>query len=418
MGLFLDLFSIRSLAGDAVTGAKRLLIVIIILIPIIVGCRQVEEVPTLASAAELPTLIVTAVPSLTSTIPPTNTALPTPFVDPTAVEPTLAPTNTATPVVSTREPTPLPPSGVNITFPTEGTEYTLGEELISGGRAQLIESEFISVTLRSATGIRLDQTRAEVNEINNWQATLNVPKSVSGPASIEAAVIDQDNLVKSTDEITVDLRLPADQEGRTIELYRPGFGEVAVNGYYLLFDGWVKQPLNNLVTVSLWNEGCRQQVAIDSFRLNGSGSWWGLLFVPTNLSGRVCASVRFGEPGEDEWREAQSVIEVLAADDRSASGIVIAIPRPAGEIESGKSITIEGLAYNALDGLVTVSVLLDNGRLLTEGVTGVERYGYWDQTLFIPEDANGSAHILASTGSPGDEEYFEISSPITINSGS
>lgn len=414
MGLIPEFISRGNLAREAMISGKRISIILPILMLTFAGCSQVEEAPTLAPTAEVPTLI----PSSTSTIPPANTAVPTPSPEAIAVEPTLAPTNTPTPVVSTREPTPLPPSGVNITFPDEGTEYKLGEELITGGRAQLNAAEFISVTLISATGIQLDQARAEVNEINNWQATLSITNSVSGPAYLAAAVYDQDDLVKSMDEIVVDLRLPDEHEDRAIELYRPGIGDLAVSGYYMLFDGWVELPLNNLVTVSLWNQECRQQAAVDSFRLNGSGSWWGLLFVPTNLSGRVCVSARFGTPGDDEWREAQTVIEVLPGGERGSSGIVIAIPRKDGEIESARSITIEGLAFGAPDGLVTVSVLLDNGRLLTEGVTGVERYGYWDQTLFIPEDAEGSAHILASTGSPGSEDYIEISSPITINGGS
>ena len=374
------------------------------------ACRQVDEVPTLVPTAEIPTLI----PSSTSTISPTNTAVPTPMLEVTVVEPTLAPTNTPTPVVSSREPTPLPPSGVNITLPNEDTRYKLGEELIAGGRAQLTPSEYISVTLLSATGIRLDQTRAEVNENNTWQAALNIPYSVTGPAYLVAAVNDQDNLVKSADQITVVLQLPDEQEGRAIELYRPGIGDLAVTGYYMLFDGWVEQPVNNLVTVSLWDEECRVQAAIDSFRLNGSGIWWGLLFVPTILDGRVCATARFGTPGEDGWREAQTVIEVLPGGDNGSSGIVIAVPRIDVEIGADQSTTIEGLAFDAPDGLVAVSVLLDNGRLLTEGITGVERFGYWDITLFIPHNAEGSAHIIVSSGSPGGEDYIEIRSPITI----
>ncbi len=406
--------SIRNLAGGALNSGKRILIILTALLLLFVGCSQVEEIPTLVPTADLPTLA----PSSTSTMPPTNTAVPTPTPEATLVEPTLAPTNTPTPVVSTLEPTPLPLSGVNITLPDENTEYKLGEEIIVGGRALLNAGEYISVSLFSATGMLLDQGRAEVKELNIWQAALNIPDSVTGLAYLIADVNDQHDLVKRTDQITVVLRLPDEREAGVIELFQPGLGDLTVSGYYMLFDGWVEQPINNLVTVSLWNEECRLRAAVESFRVNGTGVWWGLLFVPTNLNGRVCASASFGTPEEDDWREAQTVIEVLPGGDNGSSGLVIAIPRIDGEIIAGQSTEIEGLAFNPAGGLVTVAVLLDNGRLLTEGVTGVERYGYWDKTLFIPDNAEGSAHILVSSGLPGADDYIEIISPITIIGGS
>ena len=413
--MFTSLILLCNVAGKKVINCERASVILFILILTAASCNQTETAPTLVPTVENPALIATSSP----TFPATIKAVEPTAVDPTALKPTvaqltLAPTDTPTPVVSTREPTALPPSGVTITFPTRGSEFQLGEELITGGRARLDATEFISVSLLSATGIVLDQARAEINDFSNWQANLSIPQWVSGPAFLLALVSDQENVIKNSDELAIELRISDETVGRAIDLFRPKIGDHAISGYYLLFDGWVQQPLSNLVTVSLWHEDCQQMAAFESFRLSGSGNWWGLLFVPTNLSGPVCASARFGSPGESDWRESQTMIEVLDGAHSQTNAVVIAIPRIDAAVESGRSETIKGVAYNAPDRLVNVTVLLNNGRLLTEGVTGADRYGYWELSLFIPADAAGAAQIFASIGSRGNENYYEISSPITI----
>jgi hypothetical protein len=61
-----------------------------------------------------------------------------------------------------------------------------------------------------------------------------------------------------------------------------------------------------------------------------------------------------------------------------------------------------------------VSILLENGRLLNEGVAAADIYGYWELELFIPANAAGPALIEASVGERGSERSVQSTVPIHI----
>ena len=392
--------------------------VITLLLTVGVGCSSQKILPTLA-----PTAVVQDSPASGTSV---SHQVSDPTITPTFMLPTHLPTSTEpptpqptesqtpTPVVSTRELTPLPPSGVNITPPEEGTTIRLGQQIDVGGRSQLAASQTITVSLFSLSGRLLDARPARIDDLSNWRATMETPQNITGPARIEAIVFDETGQSVSADSTTIELLLSDEPGDRYLTLSRPQNGDIAVNGFNLLFDGHAQRPVNNLVTVSLLTDSCQQQVASQSFRLNGSGDWWGLLFVPNSIQGEACAVAHFGSPGDQEWREAQTLIEVVPVDDVSANVIVIALPRDNSSILPGQSIEIKGLAYNAPDRLVNVTVMLDNGRLLNEGVAAVDRHGFWELSLFIPRDADGAAQIIASAGLEGTENYRQSSTSIVI----
>jgi hypothetical protein len=243
---------------------------------------------------------------------------------------------------------------------------------------------------------------------------METPRNITGPARIEAIVFDENGQSVSADSTIVELYLSDEPGDRYLTLSRPQTGDIAVNGFNLLFDGHAQRPVNNLVTVSLWTDSCQEQVASQNFRLNGSGDWWGLLFVPNNFQGEACAVAHFGSPGDQEWREAQTLVEVVPGNDISANAIVIALPRNSSSVLPGQSLEIKGLAYNAPDRLVKVTVMLDNGRLLNEGVAAADRHGFWELSLFVPRDAEGAAQIIVSAGLEGTENYRQSSTLIVI----
>jgi hypothetical protein len=122
----------------------------------------------------------------------------------------------------------------------------------------------------------------------------------------------------------------------------------------------------------------------------------------------------FGEPGNDSWREAQVQIDVLPPDDGQALGVLVGNPPAEKELTPGTSLLLYGTAYNAPGREVLISILLDNGRLLNEGVTAADIYGYWELELFIPSNADGPAQIEASVGERGSDQFVQSTVPVYI----
>lgn len=342
--------------------------------------------------------------SSTTAIPATNTpALPAATA-----------TASATPVVLTPQPTPLTGPGVNITSPSEDSQIVLGTEFNASGLVQIAAGQTLSVTLTSATGHLLAQGQPEVSEFNSWQAVLTPPQSVSGRAALRASLISADGAIVSTDEVPIMLQVDPANSDRYLILYRPLQDEQAVAGYNIFFDGQVQNPTNNVLNISLWNEECKNQIARQSFRLRGSGYWQGFVVVPGDARGRLCAVAHFGEQRDEAWREAQVEIEVLDPTDERAMNVMIGNPPPGSALTPGQSLLLYGTAYNAPDREVLVSILLENGRLLTESVAAADVFGYWELELFIPADAVGPAQIEASLGERGNEDFIQSSIPVTI----
>jgi hypothetical protein len=414
----------------SISNQDRLLFLTIIalLLTISVGCSGPERLPTLVptAAARGNSGTPTTLNQQTNDTPGKPINGPLILGSPSLAPPTLGPstseptspqpteTQTPTPVVSTREPTALPPSGVNITSPVEGTVVQLGQQIEVSGRSRLAATQTITVSLVSLSGRILDARPARIDDLSNWRVTMETPQNITGPARIEAIVFDENGQPVSSDSEIVELLLGDEPGDRYLTLSRPRKGDIGVNGFNLLFDGHAQRPVNNLVTVSLWIDSCQQQAASQSFRLNGSGAWWGLLFVPNSFQGEACAVAHFGSPGDQDWREAQTLIEVVPGDYISADAIVIARPRNSSSVPRGQTLEIKGLAYNAPERLVNVTVMLDNGRILNEGVTAADQHGFWELSLFIPGEAGGSAQIIVSTGLEGTENYRQSTTSIFI----
>jgi hypothetical protein len=122
----------------------------------------------------------------------------------------------------------------------------------------------------------------------------------------------------------------------------------------------------------------------------------------------------FGERGEEDWREAQVLLDILPPTDENAKGVLVGNPPPNATQTAGESILLYGTAYNAPDREVLISVILENGRVLTELVTTADIFGYWETNLFIPIDAEGTAMINISIGVPGENNYAQNQTIVTI----
>lgn len=375
-------------------------LILLLLSILFVSCKTETEIPTLA-----PSVVAPPTPALTNTPLPTPTATATLV---TATEtPTPTPTPSATPVIPGIDETPAVQSGVNITSPREHEELIQGAEVSVGGLSQLGEGESLVVTLVSATGQTLAIADVVGHQFNNWDGKMIIPVMHSGSARVVATILDSNASVIAQDTQEVVLTVNPEITDVYLELFRPQGGDEVVAGYNMFFDGWAQRPVNTQVSISVWSEGCTVQVARQNFILRGSGYWQGFLIIPAGVSGPACAIASFGGPGEDAYREAQITIDVLPVGDEEAIGVLVGNPPPDSEIAPGTTLLLYGTAYNAPADDIRVKIQSEDGRLITEGVTSVDIFGYWELSLFIPSEAIGIAEIAALIGDSSDDTFAE-----------
>lgn len=380
------------------TFMTRQLFVLALVIGICLTACGPQPMPTQVPLAQLPQ------PSPTSNLPPTidirgqqniiETATPAPTVTP-------KPTRTATPT-DTR---------INVSFPKANELLMLGTEVTVGGLVEKEEGDTIVVSLVTSNGRILAQTPAEITS-QGWGASFILPPQVSGLAYLRATLLDETGQTLAEHESPVLLALNPNTEGRYLELYRPTIGDTAVGGYNIFFDGMISYPVNNFVTVSIWANDCQEQVARQGFQLGSSSRpfyWSGFVVVPKDLVGPACAVAYFGEPGSEEWREAQIPIEVLDKEATNAKGVIIGSPRPEDEVFAGGELFLYGTAYNVTDGPVTVSIIMENGRIVGQTTVETDYWGYWEAAILLPFDVLGLAEITVTAG-----EDQTLSETITV----
>ncbi|NKQ35560.1 MAG: hypothetical protein HF973_08090 [Chloroflexi bacterium] len=354
------------------------------------ACGQAEPAaPTLMPVAQLPTATATSLPP-TLDIEATRSR--------TAVTPT--PEETTSSPGSSITPTPVTPT-INITTPKVNELIFVGNELTVAGLTEREPEQTVLVSLVTANGRLLAQQPGETADFG-WQTRFVVPQNVTGAAKVQAMLLDAGGNILATHEAPVLLQL-GNTEGmdRYLDLYRPEINDTAVSGFNIVFDGEVLRPAGNLVTISIWVDDCQNKAAQEGFRLGSSSKpfkWQGFVVVPKDLSGPACAVASFGEPGTENWREAQIPIGILPPDSLEARGVTIAYPPPDSEITAGEEILLYGVAQNVATGPVNVSMLMENGRIVGGGATETDYWGYWELPLILPFDIEGLAEITVAAG--------------------
>lgn len=377
----------------------KLVFTFFILVLLLVACAGPAPMPTQAPIAQLPPPTATTLPATRDLAEPVNTPLPT--IPP----PTRPPTATPTPV----------DVWINVTNPKEGADLVMGSDVVIRGLVQKEAAQTIWLSLVSATGHLLAEVQAREGE-TSWEASFSIPQNVSGTAFLQAAVRDEAGTVLGENNTRVNLALNADATDRFLVFAMPVFGETAVSEFNILFSGQTKLPANNTVTIEIW-ENCETSVARQRFILGRSPNsfpWQGFVVVPKDLVGRACAVATSGEVGADNWREAQTVIDVLPQDHPDARGVALGYPPPNQTITAGSSLTLYGTALNVREGPVTVSVMLDNGRVVGQSSAVTDYWGYWEAEITLPVDIVGIAEVTIAAGEQGEDNYAETSTLITI----
>jgi hypothetical protein len=370
------------------------------LVALLAACNQ-EPLPTPMSLAIVPT------------IPPAPTFLP-PTTDLTAMASAPAAVTAPATVLPapTFTPAPLRP-GIDIGAPDADADLTMGSDIVARGLVQRDPSHTVWLSLITYNGLLLVESQAVVEDLG-WRAGLTVPLVVSGAASLTASIRDESGETLAQYQIPVSLVLDTESTDRYLALFRPVSGDSAMAGFNLFFDGRAQRPVNNTVTISVWSDDCMTQVARQSFVLRGSGYWQGFVVIPRTVSGPGCAIAHFGTPGEETWREAQVPVQILANDDENARGITIGNPPGGSTMTAGQEMLVYGTALNASEESVQVSVLLENGRIISQTNTVTDYWGYWELPVLLPVDIEGPAAIIASAGEPGANNYAETQALISI----
>lgn len=379
-----------------VTGTRLFFLLALLL----AACGGQPAVPTRAIAAGLPQA------SATPNLPPTQDIR---SIQPTAEIPT--------PVTVTPRPsaTPAPVEAViNISVPRANEVLTLGGDFTARGLVEKEAEQTVWLSLVTNNGRTLAQVPAIITDAG-WEAVLSLPINVSGLAQLRADLLDESGAVVAQHHVPVLLTLNTELADRYLVLYRPEIGDTAVGGYNIFFDGMALRPVANYVTISIWADECREQVAQQGFQMGSSSRpfyWQGFVVVPEELVGPACAVASFGEPGSENWREVAIPIEVLAEEDANARGVTIANPPPNDEVFAGEEIVLYGTAYNVASGPVTVSILMENGRIVGQTTTETDYWGYWEATMLLPVDVLGLAEITVTAGE--DETFAESQTLVNV----
>ncbi len=379
-----------------------------LLLLFLISCGSPDDpLPTLAPLVVLPS--------------PTATTLP-PTLDLSTRVPQSGVADSGSGEVTTAQSTPKPtitPTAVNplinVSDPNPNQLLTLGNEVTVRGLVQMAEDQSIQVSLVSSNGRLLTEIAAVPNEFG-WQTSFLLPPYVSGAATVRASLLAADSSVLATYDVPVWLTLNKEASSRYLEMFRPTFEETAVGGFNIFFDGEVLLPVNRTISVSIWADDCQTRVARQNFVLGASNRpvyWQGFVVVPQDLVGPACAVASTGEPGTENWREASVPIEVLAPTELEARGVTIGNPPPDSEAIAGQELVLYGTALNVSEGPVSVSILMENGRVVSQTSFTTDYWGYWETAVTLPIDVEGLAEITVSAGE-GDT-FNESTTIIRVN---
>lgn len=380
------------------------------------GQTDAVIVPTVAAAAEVPTL---PPPVIESTVPaeaPTETASepesaeaesvaeeptePDEAAEAEIVEAEAAPEEAAPEEAAPEAPTPdlsIEPA-VNITNSGDKSGKA-GELLVVAGRAARRSDQRLEISLVTLDGRELLTQSIDELDFGAWDVSIPLPETFSGQARVVTTVWNADDTPAASDTLLVNIAADTSQE-RYLQLGKPGPDVTSAAGYYLFFDGFAQKPVDFVVTIAVKADDCQTIVSRQRFPMNGSGNWRGFVQVPEDVRGAACAIAWFGEEGSADRREAQYLIDVIPKED--GAGTVIGWPKAGSEISAGETVFFQGVALNATDGKLEIQVRLADGSIAAGNIVDVQQFGYWEAELLMPVDLQGEVQVTADAGTGAD----------------
>ena len=390
---------------------KKIIFIVLGLSLLVTACTTTPvALPTAVPLAVVPTL-----PPPTPTTPPIpNTPTPPP---PTATH--TPPPNTPTPR-ATQTPLPVDPV-INILEPANQSQLMVGDAVVIRGLAQVDATHSVWVSLFTGDGRLLLDEQAEITRQGNsntatWLVTISVPPNVIGINQLLATVRDTGNQIVAQIDYAVNLAVDTEVAERYLILDEPVLGQNVIAGHYMVVQGYSRLPSGNRIYIEVYGNDCQDLIADVSFLVGGTGSWFGYPDLPDDYEGRACLIAYAGIRGEPNWRETQTSVTVLAEDDPAASGITFLYPSDEIVLSAGDTFKTFGIAFNAVDRKVKVSIFLAGGELVAQ-VEDVptDRLGYWEAEIQIPPGIEGPAILDIITGEAGDFGHAQTTQIIIIN---
>lgn len=322
----------------------------------------------------------------------------------------------ATPTAVLAEPsepaTPEPVETVNtdpivltILEPANAIQIMTGSTLSVKGFVdpEVAESVTLNVQMGPHTLVTtITQVDAATGE---WAVDLQIPHSVNGTGWLKA-MTDRETAV-------LDIQLihdtATDASGVTINLSRPGDGQLAVAGHPLFFEGEVTGAIDNTITIGLYTDDCTTFAARQSFSLTTTDAIWnGMVNLPATLNGRTCAFAYTGSPETGMWREEQLWLPSLHPDDKTIIGSIILGNANSTPFRAGESAYLFGSAVDAAGEELLISWVGEDGEtLLVEGTAVVGALGYWEAELLVPAEALGLSTLTIQLGEGEDATILQ-----------
>ena len=357
----------------------------------------------LAACTAQPT--VTPLPSaqtqIVTSIPPTLT------LEPTA---TLAPAHAPTALPS---PTPIPlPTAtavpLTILSPAANAFFAAGSTITVQGIDETALGSQLTLSARIGDWL-LAEAETAVSPDGGWETTLLMPPQISGPATITVQTEGSQQPVS----VPINLQFETNADSTTLQFDRPRLGETAVAGHAIFFAGEINNPINRTLEIGVLHDNCTRFATHQVYEL-GNGQWRGMMILPSDITGNVCAIARTGNPDESEtWLAALVPLIILSPDDENSSQIVLG---NAGELvfSGSEPFTLFGTAVHATNNEVDILLNSDDGNytLLASETVPVNSFGYWEIEITFDDSYAGFALLTVSTGS-GDT-YAELRIPLTF----
>ena len=297
------------------TFKRRPLLGAFALLFLLAACGQ----PADPTAVVLPT---TESPSREPAAEPAEDVVELGVASPEATTPAEPVAPTAVLVEPSESATPEPAATATISEPVQLTsaEPENAVQVMTGSTLSvkgLVDPETaVSVTVNLQMGpYTLVQTTTEVDAGSGaWAVEIQIPHSVEGAGRLKAMTEKE----TAVNDIQLVHDKAADDTGVSIDMLRPGKGQLAVAGHPLFFEGMVTGAIDESITIGLYDTDCTIFVARQSFSLtSGDANWNGVINLPELLNGRTCAFAYTGFPEGGLWREVQLWLPSLHPDDET-----------------------------------------------------------------------------------------------------
>ena len=306
----------------------------------------------------------------------TSEASPSPQANPTA---------TISATVVSAEPTR---NKLTITSPVRETRHFTGSDLRIAGYVEPGTAVFINIQLIIGPYTLIDEATQSDADSGEWELTVPIPHSVEGIGKL---------IVRTETETAIgaiQLVYDGDQDetGISIDVSRPGDGQMAVAGHQLFFEGVVTNAIDSTITVGLYTDNCTMSVARQSFTLGAAdASWNGVINLPATLNGRSCAFVSTGSSETGVWREILIWLPVIHPDEEGVFNRIILGNSLKVPFKAGENVYLFGSVIDAAGQELLIRWFAEDGvMLMSEGTAVIDALGFWETNIPLPADAFGT----------------------------